>query len=174
MVFTKLKEQYENFIRPLKLMDIVSKQSSRNPLVMFRYLTIWAFIIHVLYRIGIFRMNTFALGMFVFVGSIILMWFYPGYYTFLYKLQVTDPDSPYYHLYQYKHRYIAIIAFYDIILHYLPMFLLVVPVTNVLWLESFAVLFTTILVYLVTIGTKYAWKVYYYLLDPVNSVYLDI
>ena len=168
-----LKDKYTEFTKPLKLYELVLSKNDKNPLLALRFLTIWALIIHILYRIGIFRMNTYALGIFIFVGSIFVFWIYPGHYRQIYNMDVKDVNSPYYELSKYKCRYLSIIGFYDIIFHYLPLLLLVQPMTNAVWIESFFVLFATLTVYMLTLGFKYVWIVYYYLFDPVRSDYLN-
>jgi hypothetical protein len=166
--------KYNDIIEPMTLYNHRSKQYRRNPLIAIRFFTVWALIIHALHRIGLFPLNTFFLALFVLIGSIVLFWIFPGYYRYLYNLKEEDPSSPYYELSKYKYRYITILIFGDILTHYLPLFLLTtLPITTIGWLESGAVLCVSLLLYICIFGMEYVWNLYYYILHPTKSAFID-
>lgn len=146
---------------------------NNNPLGILNFFTAWALLFHILSRIGLLPINTFFMAIVVLVGSIVILWFYPGYYKQIWNHNETNVNSHTYERTKYKGRYIMIFTFKDFFTHYLPLFIGKYPTSTYDWINGAVFTAVTIVIYIALFGWKWIWDYYYNLLDDEKSVFTN-
>jgi hypothetical protein len=167
----KIIDIFHQLTEPMTFYKETATVVKAKPYVMLRFFTIWALISHILSRLRIFPVNTFVIGAFVLIGSIIIFWIYPGYYRQLWRLNETDVSKPEYEMTQNKYRYIVLLVILDIATHYLPILCLTtIPRNREEWIQSLGCLTGMLVVYFVIFGGESIWNLYNDILDPEKSI----